>query len=376
MRRFLPTVLLLLALAAPAGAHGIGQSQLTLKLDGRRLDGEWIMNLDDARKAIGLGPAVTGDDRWTKLAAHEGELRAALLNSLAIRADSLACTIVLDPAPLAWDRKFDDVRLALHVACPVAPTTLTLHEDLLFDAVPSYRGYFSVEDVRSYNVGVLRANERSATFRVRQFHPLEIAFEFVKEGVNHIWTGLDHVLFLCALLLPAALVRDGRTWRPRPGLGAATRETLKVVTAFTLAHSITLCLAFFGVIRLPSRWIEVGIAVSVFAAAWNNLRPFLPGRAWLMAFGFGLVHGMGFAGALANLALPSKARGLALGAFNVGVEIGQIAIVLAVLPLLYLASRRSWYPRLVMGVGSLGIAWIAVIWILQRGFGLELFAGR
>src|SRR5262249_18746841 len=159
---------------------------------------------------------------------------------------------------------------------------------------------------------------------------------------GHIWSGLDHILFLLALLLPAALVREGTAWSPRPGLWTTAREVLKVVTAFTVAHSITLCLSFFGLVTLPSRWLEATIALSVFAAAWNNLRPFLPGRAWVMALGFGLVHGLGFAGALRNLALPMRARGLALASFNVGVEVGQLAIVAAVLPLLYAASRRRW----------------------------------
>jgi hypothetical protein len=377
MRRPLPLALIaIFALISPpaARAHGVGQSQLTLRIDGRRLEGEFLLNLNDARKATGLDPSLSGAARWDDLRAHEPQLREIVLRSLAVRADSLACPLTLDPTPMTWNPRFDDVRFLVRATCPVAPTRLTLHEDFLFDVVPTYRGYFSVEDARSFNVGVLRAHERTATFRVRQFHAGEIALEFVRDGVNHIWTGLDHLLFLLALLLPAALVRVGRDWQPRPGLSTAIREVLKVVTAFTLAHSITLALAFFGVIRLPSQWIEVGIAVSVFAAAWNNLRPFLPGRAWLMAFGFGLIHGMGFAGALANLALPSKARGLALASFNIGVELGQIAIVLLVLPALYLASRRSWYPRIVMGVGSLGIAFVAVVWILERAFGLVLFS--
>ena len=221
---------------------------------------------------------------------------------------------------------------------------------------------------------MLRASERHIEFGVRQFHLGEIVWEFVRDGVAHIWSGLDHLLFLLALLLPAALVRVTHGWLPRAGLWASAREVLKVVTAFTVAHSITLSLAFFGVVRLPAQWIEVGIAASVFAAAWNNLRPFLPGRAWIMAFGFGLVHGMGFAGALGNLSLPRHARVLALASFNGGVELGQLAVVAALLPLLYLGARRGWYPRVVMGLGSLGIAWMAVIWILERAFNLALFA--
>src|SRR5205823_4509589 len=116
---------------------------------------------------------------------------------------------------MTWDRRFDDVRFVVHASCTVAPTRLTLHQDLLFDAVPSYRGYFSVEDVRSFNVGVLRADERTATFKVRQFHAGQIALEFIRDGVNHIWSGADHLMFLLALLLPSSLVRVAGGWLPR-----------------------------------------------------------------------------------------------------------------------------------------------------------------
>jgi hypothetical protein len=370
----LALVLLLLVIPVSADAHGVGQSQLVLRVDGRHIDGEWTLNLMDARRAIGLDPALSAKAAFEDLKAHEPALRAHLEDVFSIRADSTDVPFAFDPAPMRLDAKFEDVILEVHATCPAPPTRLMLRYGLLFDLDPMHRGYFSVEDARSFNVGVFRANERTATFTVRQFHPVEIAFEFAKDGIGHIWSGIDHLLFLLALLLPAALVRSRGEWLPRPGFRAALREVLKVVTAFTVAHTITLCLTFFGVIRFPSQWIEVGIALSVFAAAWNNLKPFLPGRAWIMAFGFGLVHGMGFAGALANLALPNKARGLALASFNVGVEIGQVAIVLLVLPFLYFASRKAWYPRFVMGFGSLAIAWIAVIWVLQRAFELSLFS--
>src|SRR5262249_54810513 len=184
--------------------------------------------------------------------------------------------------------------------------------DLLLDVDPGHRAYYAVQDARTTHVGVLGSGQRTATVEVRQFHPGADFIEFVREGVRHIWTGLDHVLFLLALLLPAPLVRVGGAWSPRGGMRRAAREGFEVVTAFTVAHSLTLGLAFFGVVSFPSQWVEVAIAVSVFAAAWNNLRPFLPGRAWAMALAFGLIHGLGFAGALRNLALPIRARGLAL----------------------------------------------------------------
>jgi hypothetical protein len=261
----------------------------------------------------------------------------------------------------AWNWWTSSVAVRLDMRC-----------EILFDADAKHRAYFSVDDARVTHVGLFRADRRTATLEVHQFHAGEAVAELLRDGIGHIWTGLDHVLFLLALLLPAPLLRARGGWQPRPGLAPTAREVVRVVTAFTLAHSVTLGLSFFGVLMPPARWVEVAIALSVLAAAWNNLRPFLPGRAWVMALGFGLIHGLGFAGALRNLSLPTRARGLALAGFNCGVEIGQLAIVAALLPLLYAGSRRRWYPRLVMGVGSLLIAWVAALWTVQRAFALHV----
>ncbi len=374
MRPIALATVLLLCSALEAAAHGVGMSTLQLDLDGARLHGEWILNQKDARKALGLDPALEGEAAWADLRAHEPDLRALLERSLSVRADSLPCRCALDPTPMARDAKFDDAIFKVEIRCPTAPTKLTMSDEFMFDLDPAHRGYFSVQDSRAFNAGVFRANERTVTFAVKQYRVLETVHEFIREGMHHILEGTDHLLFLLALLLPAALIRKEREWLPRPGFRAALKEVLKVVTAFTLAHSITLALGFFGLVRLPENWIESAIAASVFLAAWNNLRPFLPGKAWAMAFGFGLVHGLGFAGALANLGLPRQGRGVALASFNVGVELGQVAIVLIVLPPLYLASRRAWYPRIVMGVGSLVIAFFAVLWFLERGFAIRFFS--
>jgi hypothetical protein len=350
-------------------------SELRLRVDGVRLDGEWDVKLQDARLALGLNPQVSGESGWGDIREHEPSLRRYLAGRLAVTADGRECSVEVPDRPVDAQPDPSQLRVALVATCPAPPVHLAMHCDLLFDADAKHRAYFSVEDARVTHVGVFKDQQRSAWVDVRDFQLAAGFVEFLREGIAHIWAGVDHVLFLLALLLPASLVRTGAGWTPRAGLGASTREVLKVVTAFTAAHSVTLCLSFFGVLVPPAQWVEVAIAISVFAAAWNNLRPFLPGRAWAMALVFGLVHGLGFAGALRNLALPIHARGVALAAFNVGVEIGQLAIVAAVLPLLYAASMRRWYPRLVMGAGSLVIAWLAVLWILERGFGLSLFPG-
>ena len=145
-----------------------------------------------------------------------------------------------------------------------------------------------------------------------------------------------------------------------------------MVTAFTVAHSITLSLATLGWISLPSRWVESAIAASVVLAALNNVWPVFHGRRWIVAFGFGLIHGFGFASVLADLGLPQGALALALLGFNVGVELGQLAIVAAFLPLAYLLRRSAFYQRAVMRAGSLLIAALAAAWLVERVFDLKL----
>jgi hypothetical protein len=369
--------LLLAAAARTAAAHGVGMSQLVLRIDGARIDGEWDLALADARRALGLDPQLAGDAGWRDLRAREPALRAYLGARLALNADGAPCAVELPPsAPLEWQSAPGvEVRAHLVARCPREPTHLELRCTLLFDVDAKHRAYYSVQDERVTHLGLFRDDLRTATIDVHRFELWPGFLELARAGISHIWSGLDHILFLLALLLPAPLLRTGRSWQRRAGgLGASLREVVKVVTAFTAAHSLTLCLSFFGLVTLPARVVEVGIALSVFAAAWNNLRPFLPGRAWVMAFAFGLVHGLAFAGALRNLSLPFHARGFALASFNVGVEIGQLAIVLAAMPLLWAASKRAAYPRLVLGGGSFVIAWLAVLWFLERGFGLSVLS--
>jgi hypothetical protein len=369
------TWLALLCGVRPVSAHGLAISELRLHTDGAMVAGEWDVPLHDARLALGLDPQVTGQDGWRDLDEHPRTLGAYLAARLGVTADGQPCSMEAAASPLPWDGEPAPVRVPIVAKCPTRPAHLELRCDLVFDRDPAHRAYYSTEDARVTHLGVFTKDQRTASFDVRDFTPAAGALEFIREGMVHIWTGLDHVLFLLALLLPAALVRTSDGWTPRAGLGAVAREVLKVVTAFTLAHSVTLCLSFFGVVAPPARWVEVAVALSVFAAAWNNVRPFLPGRAWTIAFAFGLVHGLAFAGALKNLALPTHARGLALAAFNVGVELGQLSIVAVVLPIVYVASTHRTYPRLGMGAGSLVIAWVAVIWALERGLGLSLLAG-
>jgi hypothetical protein len=181
------------------------------------------------------------------------------------------------------------------------------------------------------------------------------------------------MLFLLALLLPAVLRRENGHWQ-EVGLRAAVRGTVKVVAAFTVAHSLTLGLAALGIVHLPARLVESAIAASVVIAALNNAVPFFADARWLVGFGFGLLHGFGFASALADPGLPPRTLVLALLGFNVGVECGQLVVVAAFLTLTYL-MRRSWlYQRVTLVAGSCAIATIAAVWCVERALDLRLLS--
>jgi HupE / UreJ protein len=162
-----------------------------------------------------------------------------------------------------------------------------------------------------------------------------------------------------------------RRWEPSESFRVAFIDVLKIVTAFTVAHSITLSLATLQVVSLPARISESAIALSVMLAALNNLFPIIGASRWIVAFGFGLVHGFGFASVLTDLGLPKGALAVALVGFNLGVEAGQIAIVGVFLPLAYLL-RGTWLYRGVVLVGGSGaIVAIAALWFVERAFELK-----
>ena len=207
---------------------------------------------------------------------------------------------------------------------------------------------------------------------------------FAREGVHHILIGYDHILFLLSLLLPAVWIRsavtDPRTgarrtrWAASDDLRLALANVLKVVTAFTVAHSITLALSVLNVVNPPSRWVESIIAASVVLAALNNIWPLISEARWKLTFVFGLVHGFGFASALKDAGLAKGALVGPLVGFNVGVEIGQLCIVAVVLPLAWSLRHTRTY-RGAFAAGSLAIAGVAGLWFVQRAFDLSLIAG-
>lgn len=193
----------------------------------------------------------------------------------------------------------------------------------------------------------------------------------VKLGVKHIQTGPDHILFVLVLLLPSVLVfRHG--WKPTDRFAGALWRVLKVVTMFTVAHSITFTLAGLGILPLPSpRIVESIIALSIAAAALHNIRPLAPNREWMISFAFGLFHGMGFASLVSGLDVSRGTQLVSLFGRNVGIEIGQAIVVLLLFPALFLLRRTRAYQPLFV-IFSLLLTAVALIWTIERLFDTDL----
>jgi hypothetical protein len=189
---------------------------------------------------------------------------------------------------------------------------------------------------------------------------------FMREGVHHIASGYDHLLFLLCLLLPAVMQRTPQGWRPVARLGQALWPVVGIVSAFTLAHSLTLTLAALKLVSLPSSFIEPAIAVTIVLTALDNIRPLFRVPRVMVAFVFGLIHGFGFAGVLAEMDLPAASFAWALLQFNLGLELGQLSIVFVAMAALYALRRQSGYPRWVINGGSLAAMAIGALWFIER----------
>ena len=365
----------LLLTAGAALGHKSSDSYLTVQVQADQVNVQWDIALRDIQFAIGLD--ANGDDQitWGELQQKQRELQAWASSRLSLQRGGV-CTF--PPKALLVDEHTDGSYAVLVWAgrCPRDAGPLSLQYSLLFDLDAQHRGLLKLDLDGATHSAVLGPQSGPLQFSEAATAGAQFV-QYLWQGVWHIWIGFDHILFLLALLLPAVLLP-----RRRGGLGGGVRgvsrfkeaslSVLAVVTAFTLAHSITLSLAALEIISLPSRLVESAIAASVVFAAANNLVPMVQGR-WLMAFFFGLIHGFGFASVLTELGLPTGALVVSLVGFNLGVELGQLAIVAVFLPLAFVLRHTRFYQRGVLVGGSCAALLVALAWFVERAFNLSIF---
>jgi len=362
---------LLCVCAGSALAHQTGNSYLTIS----EADGRLQLEIDFIVRDLGNLLQTKGQPNEPppppdKILSLQAPITTAIQKSLAISVDEksvplefLSQSIVVHNDGLYVRQRFNSSTL------PVDAKFIVVRYEFFTQNDKLGRAFFKLvmrNDEMSSVFDQTSAIQRFALGETKRWSTIGL---FTKEGAKHIWEGADHLLFLLTLLLPGLML----TIR-QPDLNgvlpantrAAEKFALKVVTAFTVSHSITLAFSVFGWVSLPDKLIETLIALSIMISALLNLQIRFQISHWKLAFFFGLIHGMGFANGLKELGLSSMYFLETLFAFNLGVELGQLSAVIVVsIPVLLLA-RKSDTKKLVLKYGSIGVLLTSLVWLVQR----------
>jgi len=352
--------------AGPARAHSASSSYLTIAASGQQAHVSWSIALRDLEEAVGLDANDDGEITWGELRAKADEIDAYALSRLQLGTGGAQC--VAGPVEHRVNLLGDGGYAVLDTdfRCPVAITRLDVRYGALFEVDPNHRGLLNVTlDDGTTQTGMVSPAEPVVGFGASGGQGALIR-QFFNGGIEHLLAGADHVLFIVMLLAPLLL-------RHRADAGGPARRLIEIaalLTAFTVAHGLTLTLAVLGLARVSQTVAELGVAVTILLTALDNIAPFLPRRRRILAFGFGLVHGLGVAGGLGPLHLPPATLALALLAFSLGLEAAQIGIAIVAAPAGHVLRATPAVSHRMLPVLSGGVALLAAIWIAERAMRL------
>ena len=409
MKRLLQTFWLavFMGLSGSALAHAPNQSYIFLRINAQSIEGRFEITSKDLNQALGLELAYelsTADLAPHVQAIHEYYLERTSFTSELGEHKLLFGEIGMMPV-LMGDSTANFIQIPFTLQnMDEVPEKINIYYNVLFDQDPQHAGLQIVE--YNWKAGVYN-EEYNVTLA---FGPnnlqgvLDLTSDsiwsgfkaMIGSGMHHIFIGLDHILFLLALLLPSVVFRSpngtnfqasgqlnavvfpgflrpyAEVWEANQSFKVSFIYVIKIVTFFTIAHSITLSMAALELINLPSALVESIIALSIALAALNNVYPMLEkGKEWIIAFIFGLFHGFGFASVLADIGLGSDYLTWSLLGFNIGVEIGQLIIVLIIFPVLFLLRKTRYYKPILI-YGSIFLILIALSWFSDRSLGTDL----
>ena len=382
---FLPLVALVLlgTFAQPAAAHETTQPYIYMFVTESTVDGRVEFAIDDVEEVLGLN--LSGDDTQIEatLRANADALHDYADEHVSIGAEGETWDLDWGAVDLfregAGSLAFAVVQYEAEIPAGQVVQVISVGFDPFFDEIDDRDGLLLISG--GWDDGEFDRDKEILVTYTPSSREQEIDLggrgqwdnfrSGISLGINHIRTGPDHILFVLALLLPSVLVFS-LAWRPTTGALSSLWRVLKIATFFTLAHSITFTLAGMGWLPLPpSKLVEAIIAASIAVAALHNLRPVYPNREWLLAFAFGLFHGMGFASLVDSLDVSRTSQLVSLLGRNVGIEVGQVAVILLLFPALFLLRRTPAYKPFLM-VSSVILALLATAWMMERIFETDL----
>ena len=364
--------------AGLAQAHKASDSYLQINVVPAGLEVRWDIALRDLDIAIDLDSDADGKLTWGEIRAGWPRIEAYALQRLTIEGCALTTT------GRGLERRNDGAYAVLYLTSPCTlPAQPRIMYSLFAEVDPTHRGIAKLQRPgmevvlsvlepavagasRGAGASPSNSSARASAADAPHAQSAPSRWEFLGEGVRHILTGYDHVLFLLCLLLPSVMRRTPAGWRPVERLSQAVLPVVGIVSAFTVAHSITLGLAALKIVSLTPAFIEPAIAVTIILAALDNVLPIFPVRRVVVTFFFGLIHGFGFAAVLSELNLPRAAFAWALLQFNLGLEMGQLLIVAVATTVLFTLRLWRGYARVVIGGGSIVAIVIGALWLIER----------
>ncbi len=381
-----------------SAAHQPNQSIIYMRVyEELGIDARFEINVNQLNQVLGL--ELPKYPKWEDVAPHIDIIKAYLLKNTAFSSKygshKINFTEVDDS--MVWTSFGYFVKIPFHLEnSETLPDDLVVTYAAFINEIPNTRNLLTME--YNWKAGLVNnetmfaldftEGEVTKTLDLTETSMWKGFVAMVKQGVWHIWIGLDHILFLLALILPSVVRRirpviagdnqeESKTkfniwgWKPVERFKPAFLYIVKIITFFTIAHTITLSLAALNIVVLPSRFVEAIIALSIGLAAFHNIRPIFKGKDWLIAFVFGLFHGFGFASVMGELGFKGEFLTLTLLGFNIGVEIGQLLIIAMIFPVLYFLRNLKSYPKLLVYLSVLLII-ISLYWLFERAFDVDL----
>ena len=360
--------LLIMVFPVCAWAHTPSSSYLFINEIDSTINLRWDIALRDLEYVMGLDTDQNQQITWQELKEKQQAINAYALSHLSIKQGEQGCQLTSSTLQVVEHADGSYAVLNLDPICTAKTQgeSLTINYSLLFDEDANHRGVVLDQRTSRTQSYIASIDQPQLTIESHKRSPLINFATFVKQGVWHILIGYDHILFIITLMLPAVLRYRHKQWQAVDAFKPAMLSLLKVVTAFTVAHSITLSLATLNIIALPARSVESAIALSVVLVAINNLKPLFTHARWGMAFIFGLIHGFGFASVLGDLNLDNGSLVWSLLGFNIGVEIGQALILGVLFPVAYYLRKTRVYRTAILQGGSVIISVLASFWLVQR----------
>ena len=373
--------ILIAVLASTAIAHALGQSYLYFQIGDKALDARVEVTVQDLNEALQLGLPDRRRIPPSQIEPHLEQIKAYVASHLTVGDSSQAYDLVFQNHTFLTTTfaRFLQLNYAIE-GLQTLPDSLQVTYDVILTEKPEHTNLVLIE--QNWRTGTF-ANESNASLIVADAGQTQTLilpsgsliqgfWGLLKISVGHLLKGADHFLFLAALLLPSVLRRDKQPWQPVGSLKTPFLYALKLVTVFTLVHTVGLGLATLQGVSAPPRLVESVTAAAIGLASVEIFAPVFKGWIVLIAAVFGLFHGFGIAEEVIKSGALSLYPIFSLFSFNLGIELGQIGIVAVMVSLLYLVRKQWFYPRYVMQTGGVLLGAMSLYWFIEHVFNVNI----